>query len=272
MITATVSITNQKILSSVLPLIGKPPFEALGEKKGFCYPKLSFLSIPLHKNYLCATLVRPYKPNCIATLPREAGKEWRFPQRRDWPAAATPASGKDAAVSKPFFPMTQTYEMLYIIPQNVTEEKVPEVTAKVDEILQRSGAKITRENSWGRKKFAYPIKHQRYGTYQLVYFELEPEQLPPLERELRLRQEILRHLIVKYRVRTAQEIAEHEERVARIAESKKRRKEVSEKAPETAAPATGEKTAAEAPKEKGPVDIEELDKKIDKLLGDDLTD
>lgn len=164
--------------------------------------------------------------------------------------------------------MTQTYEMLYIIPQDVTEENVPAITAKVDELLQRSGAKITREEPWGRRKFSYAIENQKFGTYQLVYFELPSENLPALEKELQLRQEILRFLIVKYRVRTAKEIAEHEALVAKIAEVKRRRDAIEAKEAKVESAATPQKMEEPA----GPVDTAELEKRIDELLDESISD
>lgn len=164
--------------------------------------------------------------------------------------------------------MTQTYEMLYIIPQDITEEKVPEVTGKVDELLQRHGAQITREDSWGRRKLAYAIKRQQYGTYQLAYFTLETEELPKLEKALRLRQEILRFLIVKYRERTAKEIAEHEERLAKITQHRKR----SEAAQASAEAETESAKKMAAEEAQGPVDTAELEKKLDELLDENVSD
>ena len=157
--------------------------------------------------------------------------------------------------------------MLYIIPQDITEEKVPEVTNKMGELLQRHGAHITREETWGRRKFAYAIKNQKYGTYQLLYFTLESEKLPKLEKELQLQQEVLRSLIVKYRERTAKEIEDHEQHLAKMSEKNKQREAEKE------AIAHPEKSAQPALEEvSGPVDAAELEKKLNELLDDKVSD
>ena len=52
-------------------------------------------------------------------------------------------------------------------------------------------------NYWGKRRLAYPIKNFTEGTYVLVQFQMEPEDVVELESSLKLVNEVIRHLVVK---------------------------------------------------------------------------
>ena len=79
-------------------------------------------------------------------------------------------------------------------------DRVPELEAShidiVTECLSASGAEIDSVNSWGRRKFSYPINKQREGHYLLVRFSMDPAKVAGLERSLRLVEDVTRFLVV----------------------------------------------------------------------------
>ncbi|OGY43918.1 MAG: 30S ribosomal protein S6 [Candidatus Buchananbacteria bacterium RIFCSPHIGHO2_01_FULL_39_14] len=89
------------------------------------------------------------------------------------------------------------YELLYLIPASFTEDELAPIQEKVKELLGRFQGEITLEENLGKKKLAYPIKHNHQGYYLLYEFDLPGENLKQLDRSLRLTQDILRHIIVK---------------------------------------------------------------------------
>ncbi len=89
------------------------------------------------------------------------------------------------------------YELLYIIPAPFTEKDLPNISKKVKEIIEKLGGKITKEETLGNKKLAYPIKQIYRGFYLLLNFEIEREKLKELNQKLELTPKILRHMIVK---------------------------------------------------------------------------
>lgn len=175
------------------------------------------------------------------------------------------------------------YEILFIVPGAVSDEKAPETIAKVKKLIEDLEAKITSEENWGRKNLAYKVGNETQGTYALMTFDIEPKQIAEINRRMRLSREILRHLIVKARIKTAEEI-EQEKRVAEKIQAKKKdvvkkeladaEKEEAEKAqPTPVKPKEEVKPAVvKAPptKEEEKVSMEDLDKKLDELLSDDL--
>ena len=90
-----------------------------------------------------------------------------------------------------------SYELVFIVNPEVADEEVPNTVAKVSEFINKAGGSITEVNQWGRKKFTYPIRRFTEGNYVLAKFELTPISIKELEANLRLSDEVLRHLLIK---------------------------------------------------------------------------
>jgi small subunit ribosomal protein S6 len=93
----------------------------------------------------------------------------------------------------------RTYELVFIADPRLSDE---EVVALADEykgmIIADGNTKITKEESWGRRKLAYPINKLSEGRYHIFYIE-GPKQntLPEVEQRLRQNDKILRHLVIR---------------------------------------------------------------------------
>ncbi|MBU0670732.1 MAG: 30S ribosomal protein S6 [Patescibacteria group bacterium] len=173
------------------------------------------------------------------------------------------------------------YEILFIVPGAVSDEKAPETIDKVKKLFGDLGGQITKEENWGRKNLAYKIGQETQGTYVLMVFDIEPKQIEEINKRMRLSREILRHLIVKARIKTAEEI-EQEKTVAAKIQAKKKdvvKKELAEAEKEEAEkvqpvplkPIEEEKPVVkEQTKEEEKISMEDLDKKLDELLSDEL--
>lgn len=94
------------------------------------------------------------------------------------------------------------YELVAIISPELTEDELPRAMEKLGQLIERQGGKVLSLEQWGRRKFAYPIKHYGEGNYVVTRFELSPEKTSELENSLKLSEEILRHLLVKVENRT----------------------------------------------------------------------
>ena len=60
---------------------------------------------------------------------------------------------------------------------------------------------------WGRRPFAYEVKHKREGYYVIVSFQSETEGLNALDRLLSLADEVLRHKLIRIPDKVAAERA-----------------------------------------------------------------
>ena len=88
------------------------------------------------------------------------------------------------------------YEVMFIaIP--LEEADVTPIVEFISNLLTKNGAKIEKVDLWGKRHLAYPVKKQNDGYYVLINFEIEPDAIFEIDRVIKIREEILRHLIVK---------------------------------------------------------------------------
>jgi len=150
------------------------------------------------------------------------------------------------------------YEIIYIIPSKYTDAEMEGVVAQVNSILKESGAEVSETYQLGKRRLAYPISNQRNGSYVLTHFEAEPKSLLKMEQTLRLTDEVLRHMIVERNPLLTQ--------IPKFTEADERRGEESRPYERRTAPVAA-KPVPVKPKE---VNIEELDKKLDEILTEEV--
>jgi len=95
------------------------------------------------------------------------------------------------------------YELMSISVPDGTPEELIETADAVAGYITAAGGSILRtsnESPWGRRRLAYPIRHNsadlRDGFYTLYHFEIKPEGIEDIEREIRLNERIIRHLML----------------------------------------------------------------------------
>ncbi|MBM3149153.1 MAG: 30S ribosomal protein S6 [Chloroflexi bacterium] len=93
--------------------------------------------------------------------------------------------------------MMPSYELVFILSPDVTDEEVPNAINRVSDIIKKVGGSVNEIAQWGRKKMAYPIKKFAEGNYMLAKLELKPASIRELETSLRLSGEVLRHLLIR---------------------------------------------------------------------------
>jgi len=153
------------------------------------------------------------------------------------------------------------YELAFIIPGNLPEDEHPKVLEKVTTLLKQAEAQIIATEDLGKKKLAYPIKHLRHGFYKTMTFYLDAGKLKEIENELKLESNILRFLIIRSHEKTEAEIA---------AEEKAKTSRVKNKIAEKTKEAVAEEVKKEVKTEKQKVSLEDLDKKLDELLDEEV--
>lgn len=88
------------------------------------------------------------------------------------------------------------YELTYLVSDEVPENDLNKVTGKVTGFVTELGGKLAKEDIWGRRKLAYPIKKQDFATYVTLYFDLPAEKVTEFDRDLRQIDGLLRHLMI----------------------------------------------------------------------------
>jgi len=90
-----------------------------------------------------------------------------------------------------------SYELVIVVRPDASKEEVEAVLDSVSGYITGRGGTVTEVERWGKRRLAYPIKHNTQGIYALVRFQLKPEHNRELEANLRISENILRHLLVK---------------------------------------------------------------------------
>ena len=77
-------------------------------------------------------------------------------------------------------------------------KKNDQAMKEIGEKIQETGSKIINHIVWGKKKLAYPIKNNTYGTYILAHYQGgDNDKLREFDSWLKLSDLTIRHMIVK---------------------------------------------------------------------------
>ncbi len=93
----------------------------------------------------------------------------------------------------------RNYEVMTIHRPEIVEDDVRSKVAEIEALLKARGAEITDTDFWGKRRFAYEIKHVREGYYSVVQFALDDPStvLEDLDRALALSDAVVRHKVVR---------------------------------------------------------------------------
>ena len=89
------------------------------------------------------------------------------------------------------------YDIVVLLTPDLSEEEAAKVTADYRKILTDGGAELVRDESWGRRKLAYPIARKRDAYYHHFQVKAESAIVSETERRLKLSDQVLRHLAVR---------------------------------------------------------------------------
>ncbi len=90
------------------------------------------------------------------------------------------------------------YEMVLVISPEVAEEEFEATIENISRFITGKGGIISDIERWGKRRLAYPIRHFVEGSYVLTRFKLKPAFGRELEANLRISEEVLRHLLIKF--------------------------------------------------------------------------
>ena len=89
------------------------------------------------------------------------------------------------------------YETVYIINPNFEQSRLDSITKEVEKQVSEFG-KVISHNLWGKKKLAYQIDAQKYGTFLLLYFESDnSSKIIDFESFMKLNSSVLRSQTIR---------------------------------------------------------------------------
>jgi small subunit ribosomal protein S6 len=93
--------------------------------------------------------------------------------------------------------VAESYEMMYILRSDLGEEQVDQTIAKYENLLREQGAEQIEIQHRGRRRLAYEIQKQREGIYVQMNYQAPAKHVAPIERAMRLSEEVIRYLTLK---------------------------------------------------------------------------
>ncbi len=92
--------------------------------------------------------------------------------------------------------MTKTYECMVLLDNREVKKGWPQLKDAVATCFTKHGAEVLSARLWGERRLAYPIKHRRRGTYLLMYFSSDPQNLAAIRRDLDFSESVLRQMVL----------------------------------------------------------------------------
>jgi len=89
------------------------------------------------------------------------------------------------------------YEVMIILDAGLEEEAIRSAVDRATELIRSRGGTPGAIDRWGRRRFAYELKHKWEGYYVVLRAEAEPSVMAELDRSLHLADEVIRHKVIR---------------------------------------------------------------------------
>ena len=90
------------------------------------------------------------------------------------------------------------YETMYILRPDIPEEEVESHANKYRDLVIEAGGQIIDSQLRGKRRLAYNIGKHKEGIYVQMNYSGDGQQVGPLEKAMRLSEDVIRYLTVKY--------------------------------------------------------------------------
>ena len=135
--------------------------------------------------------------------------------------------------------MNRTYELMFIVRPDMTDEDLDKLISTLQSVVPPSGGNVVKVEKMGKRRLAYTVRRFHDGIYVLMVVEGGGPVMHELERRLRVTEPVIKFLTVR--------VDEEQKRLDKIKKLRDAKKKVSAQ-PAAAAPEEGAATpAAEAP-------------------------
>jgi small subunit ribosomal protein S6 len=128
--------------------------------------------------------------------------------------------------------MNRTYELMFIVRPDMTEEDLDKLISTLQSAVPTSGGTVKSVDKMGKRRLAYTVRKFHDGIYVLMVVEGGGAVIQELERRLRVTEQVIKFLTVR--------IDEEQKRLDKIKAIRDSRKKAS------AQPAAAEQAAAPA--------------------------
>jgi small subunit ribosomal protein S6 len=89
------------------------------------------------------------------------------------------------------------YEVMIILDPSLEDKDAKAAVDRHLTTVSSRGGEVQNIDHWGKRRFAYEIRHINEGYYTVVVLNAEPEAVDELARVLGLADEVIRHKVVR---------------------------------------------------------------------------
>ena len=90
------------------------------------------------------------------------------------------------------------YEQIFILKPTLSQEEIENRVEQIRSNIVNNGGNVLAYQEMGFRKLAYKVQNHKRGYYGVFYFTIEPSAIAELERLLRVSEDVIRFLTIKY--------------------------------------------------------------------------
>ena len=140
--------------------------------------------------------------------------------------------------------MNRTYELMFIVRPDMTEEDLDKLISTLQSVIPTSGGSLVKVEKMGKRRLAYTVRRFHDGIYVLMVIEGGGPVIHELERRLRVSEPVIKFLTVR--------VDEEHKRLDKIKKLRESRKKVSA---QPITPTAAQEPAAPAPTTEAPATV-----------------
>jgi small subunit ribosomal protein S6 len=99
--------------------------------------------------------------------------------------------------AKPEGGKMRTYETLFIVNPDLTQEDAVSVFEKFKTLVTENGGEIINDEAWGKLRLAYEIERKTEGYYFLIQFNSDVNVPAELEKRFKYDESVIRFIVIK---------------------------------------------------------------------------
>ena len=87
------------------------------------------------------------------------------------------------------------YETIYIVNPNLDNNTLSKILVEIEEELAKTKSTVINHYNWGKKRLAYPIDKQKYGSYIILQYQgSDRSKMNEFDTWMKLNNAIVRHM------------------------------------------------------------------------------
>jgi small subunit ribosomal protein S6 len=93
--------------------------------------------------------------------------------------------------------MERTYEVMFIVRPDLTDEDVDKLVATIEANATAAGAKVKNTERMGKRRLAYLVRNFVDGQYVLLTVDADGNAIHEVERRLRVSEPVIKYITVR---------------------------------------------------------------------------